>query len=100
MAVRTGRDAVKNGRVFVKHVVPAVIKPARTLWNEVIGFVFTVFAVIFGFKAGRLFLDYQAAAPADQGGAMVRVVVAGFCTLLMAYFGVSSFLKARRIARS
>jgi hypothetical protein len=100
MAVRTGRDAVKNGRVFVKHVVPAVIKPARTLWNEVIGFIFTVFAVIFGFKAGRLFLDYQAAAPAEQGAAMVRFVVAGFCTLLMAYFGFSSFLKARRIARS
>src|SRR3954465_11906140 len=100
MAVRTGRDAVKNGRVFVKHMVPAVIKPARTLWNEVIGFVFTVFAVIFGFKAGRMFLDYQASAPESQPGALLRVVVAGFCTLIMAYFGITSFLKARRIARS
>ena len=100
MAVRTGRDAVKNGRVFVKHVVPAVIKPARTLWNEVIGFIFTVFAVTFGFKAGRLYLDYQATAPGEQGGAMLRFVLAAFCTLLMAYFGVTSFLRARRIARS
>src|SRR6188474_3109180 len=91
LAVRTGRDAVKNGRVFVKHVVPAVIKPARTLWNEVIGFVFTVFAVTFGFKAGRLFLDYQASAPESQPGALLRFVMAGFCTLVMAYFGVSSF---------
>src|SRR3954469_5165507 len=100
MAVRTGRDAVKNGRVFVKHVVPAVIKPARTLWNEVIGFVFSVLAVIFGFRAGRLYLDYAASAPDAQGGAMMRFVVALFCTLLMAYFGVTSFLKARRISRS
>src|SRR5262252_8917396 len=27
VAIRQGRDAVKHGRVFVKHVVPAVIKP-------------------------------------------------------------------------
>jgi hypothetical protein len=100
MAVRTGRDAVKNGRVFVKHVVPAVIKPARTLWNEVIGFVFTVFAVVFGFKAGRMFLDYQAAPAESQPAALVRFAVAGVLTLIMAYFGVTSFLKARRIARS
>ena len=100
MAVRTGRDAVKNGRVFVKHVVPAVMKPARTLWNEVIGFVFTVFAVVFGFKAGRLYLDFQAAAPEEQGGAILRATVATFCTLVMAYFGITSFLRARRIARS
>jgi hypothetical protein len=86
--------------VFVKHVVPAVIKPARTLWNEVIGFVFCVFAVIFGFRAGRLYIDYQASASADQGGAMLRFGVAAFCTLLMAYFGITSFLRARRIARS
>jgi hypothetical protein len=100
MAIRGSRDAVKHGRVFVKHVVPAVVKPARTLWNEVIGFVFVVLAVIFGFRAGRLFLDYQASAPEGQGGAMLRFVVAAFCTLLMAYFGITSFLKARRIARS
>jgi len=100
LAVRTGRDAVKNSRVFVKHVVPAVIKPARTLWNEFIGFIFCVFAVIFGFRAGRLYLEYQSSGSEAEGAAMVRFAIAGFCTLLMAYFGVSSFLRARRISRS
>src|SRR5215831_12943661 len=76
VAIRQGRDAVKHGRVFVKHVVPAVIKPARTLWNEVIGFVFGVLAIIFGFRTGRLFLDYTASAPESQGGAMLRFVIA------------------------
>ena len=99
-AVRSGRQAVKTGRVFVKHVVPAVIKPARTLWNEVIGFVFLCIAVMFGFKVGRLYLDFAAAAPADKGAAIVRLSLAVFCTLLMAYFGITSFLKARRISRS
>ena len=100
MAVRTGRDAVKNGRVFVKHVVPAVIKPARTLWNEVIGFVFTVFAVTFGFRAGRMFLDYQVAPPENQPRELLGFVGLGCLALVMSYFAITSFLKARRIARS
>src|SRR5690349_14379988 len=48
----------RHSREFVKHVVPAVLKPARTLWNEVIGFLFICFAVVFGFKAVRLYLDF------------------------------------------
>ena len=99
-AARSGARAVKTGRVFVKHVIPAVVKPARTLWNEVIGFVFLCIGVMFGFKAGRLYLDF-AAAPADgKGPAMVRLALAVFCTLLMAWFALTSFLKARRISRS
>jgi len=100
MAIRGSRDAVKHGRVFVKHVVPAVIKPARTLWNEVIGFVFSCIAVMFGFRTGRLYLDYVATDPAGQGPAMGRFVLALACTLLMLYFAVTSFLRARRISRS
>jgi len=99
-AVRTGRQAVHTGRVFVKHVVPAVIKPARTLWNEVIGFIFLCIGVMFGFKAGRLYLDFAGAALEEKGTALVRLLLATFCTLLMAFFAVTSFLKARRISRS
>jgi hypothetical protein len=100
MAIKGGRDAVKHGRVFVKHVVPAVIKPARTLWNEVIGFMFACIAVIAGFRARSLYVDYNAS-PADaQGPAMFRFAVAASFTLLMAYFAITSFLKARRISRS
>ena len=98
--MRTGRDAVKNSRVFVKHVVPAVIKPARTLWNEVIGFIFLCIAVMFGFRTGRLYFDYVATAPTEQGGAMGRLVLAAISTLLMSYFAITSFLRARRISRS
>ena len=100
VAARQGRQAARHGREFVKHVVPAVIKPARTLWNEVIGFIFLCIGVMFGFKAGRLYLDYAAAAPADKGAGLVRFCLAAFCTLLMVWFGVTSFLRARKIARS
>ena len=99
-AVRTGRQAVHTGRQFVKHVVPAVIKPARTLWNEVIGFVFLCIGVMFGFKAGRLYLDFANSTAEGKGTAFVRLALATACTLLMAYFALTSFLKARKISRS
>jgi hypothetical protein len=94
------RQAVRTGRQFVKHVVPAVIKPARTLWNEVIGFIFMCIGVMFGFKTGRLYLDFASAAPEEKGTAFIRLALATFCTVLMAYFALTSFLRARKISRS
>jgi hypothetical protein len=89
-----------GAREFVRHVVPAVLKPARTLWNEIIGFVFLCFAVIFGFKAGRTYMDLASSPAAEASGHLVRLVMTVFCTGLMLYFGVTSFLRARKISRS
>lgn len=89
----------RNGREFVRHVVPAVLKPARTLWHEVIGFVFTCFAVVFGFRAVRLYLDFSRGA-GEASEDFFRFLIAASCTLLMLYFGVTSFLRARKISRS
>jgi len=74
----------------VEHVLPAVLKPARTLWNEVIGFLFLCFGGIFGIQGVRYYL-------ARDG---VRLFFAAFCTLVMVWFGVSSFRRARKISRS
>ena len=75
-------------------------KPARVLWNEIIGFIFLCFGIIFAFKAGRLYLDFAHALPADKGAAVLRLSVASLCTLVMLYFAATSFLKARKISRS
>ena len=84
------RMAARHSREFVRHVIPAVLKPARTLWNEIIGFLFLCFGVIFGIQAVRYALHND----------LPRLLVSGFCTCLMTWFGVSSFLRARRISRS
>ena len=94
------RVAVHHGRVFVRHVVPAVIKPARTLWNDFIAFLFFCFGLIFGFKAARLAIDYFKAPPAGEMGPLVRLAIAGFCTCLMFWFAVGSYFRARKISRS
>ena len=85
-SARTGRHA----GLLIKHVVPAVIKPARTLWNEVIGFFFLCLGVMFGFAVVRAIINHDT----------LRAVAAGLGTLLMAWYGITSFLRARKISRS
>jgi hypothetical protein len=96
----TVRQGVRYGREFAKHVIPAILKPAKILWNEVIGFLFLSFAVVFGFKTVRYSMDYMKAGPQGGSGELVRLAMAGFCTFLMAWYGISSFLRARKISRS
>jgi len=85
---------------FLKHIVPAIVKPLHALWNEVIGFLFLPFATIFGFRTATYVRQLLHSTDATAGGALLRVVMAGFCTLLLGWYGVSSFLRARRISRS
>ena len=81
---------IRHGRQFLHHVVPAVLKPARTLWNEVIGFLFICLAVVFGFNGVRAYLANETA----------KLFLAAPLTVIMGWYGVSSFLRARKISRS
>jgi hypothetical protein len=83
-------QAVRVGTQFARHIVPAIIKPAHALWNEVIGFLFLCFGVIFGFHTVRYAIK----------GDTLRLLTAGLCTAIMLWYGVSSFLRARKISRS
>jgi len=73
---------------FLSHVLPGVIRPIHILWNQVIGFIFIVLAVVFGF---RLFRGNEPPA---------LVILGAVFVLLIAWFGVSSFWKARKISKS
>ncbi|SPE36206.1 conserved hypothetical protein [Candidatus Sulfopaludibacter sp. SbA3] len=84
------RLAVQQGRVFLKHVIPAIIKPVHSLWHQVIGFLFISFGVIFGAKA----IHYY------RTGQGVQLFFAAACTVMMLGYGLSSFLRARKISRS
>jgi hypothetical protein len=94
------RQAIRHGGSFLKHIIPAVVKPMHSLWNEVIGFFFLCFAVFFGIRTYSYYTKYQEAAPAMAASELMRVVTTAFFALVFVYFGVSSFLKARRISRS
>jgi hypothetical protein len=84
----------KAGR-FLEHVVPGVVRPLRVLWNEIIGFVFLCLAAWAVPSAIRNIRSLQ-----TEQGSMGRVALSFGFLGLMAYFGISSFLRARKISRS
>lgn len=84
----------KVGR-FLEHVVPGVVRPLRVLWNEIIGFIFLCLAAWAVPSAIRNVRGLQ-----TEQGSMGRVVLSIGFLGLMAYFAISSFLRARKISRS
>ncbi len=69
----------------------SVKKTTHTLWLEVTGFFFLVFATVCGGAGWR---EYQLhlAGKAELN----RVYIAGVLTLLFAWFGITSFWRSRR----
>jgi glycerol uptake facilitator-like aquaporin len=86
---------LKKAAQFLHHVLPSILKPLRVLWNEIIGFAFLIFAVLAAFRVYNFLRDFDGSADAIFG----VTISAAFC-ILMAYFGFSSFWRARKISRS
>ena len=71
------------------------MRPMRILWNEVIAFVFFALAIpplLQGFNVWRNF--------DGTTEHIFRLVLTGIFGLVMIGFGVSSYLRARRLSRS
>jgi len=92
---KEGARVYKQGRQFLHFVVPSVLKPARSLWHEIIGFVFLSMAIIFVFSAFRAVRQFDGSV-----AAILRLVLLAFGVCLLGGYGISSFLRARRISRS
>jgi len=75
--------------------MPGVIRPLRVLWNEIIGFIFVVLAVWAVPSAISNVRQFE-----GDAESFFRVVLSFSFAGLMAYFGIASFLRARRISRS
>ena len=75
---------------FLGFVLPGVIRPLHTLWNQIIGFVFICLALL-GVPSVLRF--WRASDLTRMGITLVFVVIMGA-------YGISSFLRARKISRS
>ena len=89
------RNLLAHGAEFIRHVVPQVIRPIRSLWHEVIGFLFLSLAVLGGMSGLRIARNFD-----GSPETMFRLIVTGCFVLIMGGYGVSSFLRARKISRS
>lgn len=86
---------LKAGKQFLTHVVPAVVKPIRILWNELIGFIFLSFGILVGFSTWRNFSE-----GGQASGNPIVLLAGGAFALMLLWYGVSSFLRAKKISRS
>jgi hypothetical protein len=82
-------------RKFVGHVLPGVMRPLRILWNEIIAFVFFALAAIATPSAWRTAKTYD-----GDAESFFRMLLTGLFALVMLCFGVGSWRRARKIARS
>jgi len=88
---RQAGQAVRHSRTFAKHVVPAIVKPMHSLWHEVIGFIFCCLAVFFGARTLRSW---------QRGDSAFMMIGGVICFVILLGYGISSFLRARKISRS
>jgi hypothetical protein len=79
---------------FAKTVLPGVIKPLHVLWNEMIAFIFLVFAITGAFS---VFRSYRAMEGSPEG--FGRLILTLVFTLIMGGFAWGSFRRARRISK-
>jgi hypothetical protein len=97
IAARIAREQVKRSRTYsavlsgVRATVGHFAAVLRQLWHEITGFVFLAFA---GFGALALVKEYLAYHAGRVGPN--RVAVAAGFTLVFAWFGVTSFWRARK----
>jgi len=80
---------------FFAHVVPGVIRPLKILWNEVIGFFFMVLAVLPIPSTVRHVREFD-----GHPDTLFRAALPVIFEAFMFYFGITSFLKARKISKS
>jgi len=97
-AIRLARQAKKHANVnharrFAQHVVPEVVRPARVIWNQAIGALFILLAVPAILKTVQLFRSFQTDPKSGFGLGLSLIFV-----VVMLFFGIGSFMKARRIA--
>jgi hypothetical protein len=83
------QQGVRQGRLLVKHLLPAVWKPIHSLWHEVIAFIFLILAIWLGSWAVRQLYHHNP-----------RAYLGLALTFLLLWYGVDGFLRARKISRS
>lgn len=82
-------------RQFLAHVLPAVARPLRILWNQIIGFLFLVLALMAAPRLVRALREFD-----GDLRSLFEVLLTAIFLLVMGGFAVSSFWRAHKISRS
>jgi hypothetical protein len=87
-------SSLSRGRQFVQHVLPAVIRPLRVLWNEIIGFFFLVLAAVAIGRTIPIVREFD-----GEISSLFRLLLSSAFILIMSGFGIYSFWRAHKIPK-
>ena len=82
-------------RRLLEYVVPQILRPALTAWNQIIGFIFLVLAIWAGVYELRVLREFK-----GDPSSFLRLVFSTIFVVMMGGFAVSAFFRARKISRS
>ncbi len=86
---------VARGRQFFQHVLPAIIRPLRVLWNQVIGFFFLVIALWAVPRTVSSLREFN-----GEPSSLFRLILSVLFIGLMAGYGIYSFWRARKVPKA
>jgi hypothetical protein len=89
--------ALSAGIQEVRKFFPQLWRITRQIFQEVVGFIFLAFAIWFIFGREGLIGAFQDLD--GDGDSVLKLVLTGLFVLMLVGFGISSFLRARRISR-
>jgi hypothetical protein len=81
---------LSKAKRLLGHVIPGVVRPLHILWNQVIGFFFIVLA---------LWPVPSAIRNWGKEGSGAHLALTIPFVLIMGWFGISSFWRARKISK-
>ena len=80
---------------FLQAVLPGVVKPLHSLWNEVLGFLFLAIAFIMIRPTWRGYQEMH-----RDFAHLMKFILCVFFFVVMFGFGLNAFHRARKINRS
>ena len=86
--------SIARGRQFLRYVLPAVIRPLRILWNQIIGFVFLVLAIWAIPRSVKSVREFN-----GDPESFFRLLLTALFVLMMAGFGIYSFWRAHKVPK-
>jgi hypothetical protein len=86
--------SIARGRQFLHYVLPAVLRPLRVLGNQLVGFIFIVFAIVALPRGIQIAREFK-----GDPESFFRLSLTAVFILIMAGFGIYSFWRAYKVPK-
>jgi hypothetical protein len=86
--------SISRGRRFLQYVLPAVLRPIRVLFNQMVGLIFMLFAIAALPRGIQIAREFN-----GDPESFFRLILTVLFIAIMAGFGIYSFWRAHKIPK-